>query len=79
MLSIPGEGGGRISSPASPDSTTVEGSLNVVVDVGLDSCLLLLVEEEASESGTSDFGTSEGMLEPPAVAIDVVKTSLLSV
>ena len=82
MLPIPGEGGGRISSPASPDSTTVEGSLNVVVDVGLDSCLLLLVEEEASESGTSDFGTSifaEGMLEPPAVAIDVVKTSLLSV
>ena len=59
MLPIPGEGGGRISSSASPDSTTVEGSLNVVVDVELDSCLLLLVEEEASESGTSDCGSRQ--------------------
>ena len=82
VLPIPGVDGGTISLSASPDSTTVKGSMNVVVDVGLDSCFLLLVEEEASESGTSDFGTSifaEGMLEPPAVAIDVVKTSLLSV
>ena len=83
VLSIPGEGGGRISSPASPDSTTVEGSLNVVDELG--SILLLLEEVEASESGTSAFGTSvfaEGltaMIERAGVAFVVVQTSLLSV
>ena len=88
VFPIPGVDEGAISLSASVDSTTVEGSMNVVVDVWLGS-ILLFVEVEASESGTSDFWTSifpEGltaMLEPAAavavVVVVVVRMSLLSI
>ena len=89
VFPIPGVDEGAISLSASLDSTTVEGSMNVVVGMEMDSILLLRIEVEASESGTSDFWTSifpEGltaMLEPAAavavVVVVVVRMSLLSI
>ena len=80
VLPIPGVDEGMISSPASSDSTTVEGSMNVVVGMGLDSIFFLCIEVEASESGTSAFAEgSTALLEPAGVAFVVVQTSLLSV
>ena len=77
VLPIHGEDEGLISSFAFSVLTIVEGSMNIIVDVGLASILLLLVEEEASESGTSALETS--VFAKGVTAAAVVKKSLLSV
>ena len=80
VFPISGVDEGAISSSASLDSTTVEGSMNVVVGMGFDSILLMRIEVEASESGSSAFAEgSTALLEPAGVAFVVVQTSLLSV